>query len=162
MTYNSKKNIISMAAGILSVAAYVVYVCMVNAPATEDVQAWAKLMLVFIGVGVAAQIVIQIVFHVVFAVVIAVKERDYDGEKTKKIINASMIEDERDKLINLKSSHIGYICAGAGLMVALFVLAGGVSVVIALHIIVGSCAAGSIIEGGAGIFLHERGVSHGR
>ena len=68
MTYNSKRNIISMAAGIIAVVAYVVYICAGNAPATEDIKAWAKLMLVFIGIGVAAQIVIQIVFHVVFAV----------------------------------------------------------------------------------------------
>jgi len=152
---------ISMAAGIVTVAAYVVYICVGNAPKTEDITAWAKLMLVFIGIGVAAQIVIQILFHVIYAVGIAVKENDKDGEKTKKIINASMMEDERDKLINLKTLRIGYICAGFGLMIALFTLAGGAPVVIALHIAVGSSAAGSIVEGLAGIFFHERGVRNG-
>ena len=161
MTYNSRRNIIGMAAGILSVAAYIFYVTMGNAPAPEDIRAWARLMLVFIGIGVAAQIVIQVIFHVVFAAGIAIKEHDQDGKKTEKIIKASVIEDERDKLISLKSLRAGYICAGAGSMIALFVLAGGVSVVIALHMIVGSFAAGSLAEGFAGIILNERGVRNG-
>ena len=162
MIYNSKKNLISIAAGIISVAAYIVYVGTGNAPSLEEVQAWAKLMLIFIGVSVAVQIIVQIVSHIVFAITIAVRENDNDGEKTKKIMDAAMIEDERDKLINLKSSHIGYICAGVGLLAALFFLAGGGAVVISLHIILGSCVAGTLIEGGVGIFLHERGVWNGR
>ena len=161
MTYNSKKNIIGMAAGIATIAAYIAYVCMGNLPAPEDIKAWARLMLAFIGIGVAAQIVIQIIFHVAFAVGIAVKEHDKDGEKTKKIVNASMIEDERDKLINLKTLRIGYTCAGAGLIIALFTLAGGASFVTALHIVVGAGAVASLVEGCAGIFFHERGVRNG-
>jgi len=161
MSYNSKKTIIGMAAGIVTVVAYILYVCMGNAPVPEDIAAWAKLMLVFIGIGVAAQVVIQIIFHAIFAVGIAVKENDKAGEKTKKIINASMIEDEWDKLINLKTLRIGYICAGFGLMIALFTLAGGAPFVIALHIIVGSSVAGSLAEGYLGIFFHERGVRNG-
>jgi hypothetical protein len=73
-----------------------------------------------------------------------------------------MVEDERDKLISLKSSHIGHICAGIGAMIAFFALAGGASVVIALHVFAGSFAAGSLIEGGAGIYFHERGIRNGR
>ena len=88
MTYNSKKNIIGMAAGIVSVAAYVVYIRVGNTPAPEDIASWAKLMLIFIGIAVVAQIVIQILFHIVFAVSIAAKEQDKDGEKTKKIVRA--------------------------------------------------------------------------
>ena len=161
MSYNSKKNIISMAAGIVPIAAYIIYVCMGNAPTPEDIAAWAKLMLAFIGIGVVAQIIIQILFHIVFSISVAVRENDKDGEKTKKIIHASMIEDERDKLINLKTQRIGYTCAGIGLFAALFALAGGAPFVVALHIIVGAGAAGSLVEGCAGIFFHERGVRNG-
>ena len=64
MTYNSKKNIIGMIAGIVIVAAYIIFIRIVNSPAQEDIQAWAKLMLIFIGIGIAVQIVIQILFHV--------------------------------------------------------------------------------------------------
>ena len=161
MAYNSKKNIIGMAAGAFSVAIYIVYVYTGNAPAQEDIQAWAKLLLIFIAISVAVQIGIQILFHVGYAVGIAVKEHDKNGEKTKKIVDASTIEDERDKLISLKTLRIGYTCAGIGLMAALFALACGASVVIVLHIIVGSSAAASFVEGCAGIFFHERGVRNG-
>ena len=162
MAYNSKKNIVSLTAGVLTVAAYIIYVCTVTAPAQEDIAAWAKLILVYIGIGVGAQIVVQILFHIVFAISIAAKENDKDGSRTEKIVKASIIEDERDKLIELKTSRIGYICAGFGLMITLFTLAGGAPVVIALHIVVGAIAAGSLVEGCAGIFFHERGVRNGR
>ena len=161
MTLNSKKYIVSLAMGIITVAAYIIYVCLDNAPVMEDVTAWAKLMIVFIGIGVAAQIVIHILFHIVFSISVAVKENDDNGEKTKKIIRASTIEDERDKIINLKTLRVGYSCAGAGLLAALIALACGVAFTAALHIIVGAAAAASFVEGCAGIFFYERGVRNG-
>jgi hypothetical protein len=161
MSYNSKRNIVSMAAGTVTVAAYAAYICAGNAPVPEDMAAWAIIMLAFIGIGVAAQIFIQILFHVVYSIRVAIKENDADGEKTKKILDASMKEDERDKLIGLKTSHVGYICAGAGLMIALLALAGGAPFVAAMHIIAGSSAAGSFAEGCASIYFHERGVRIG-
>ena len=161
MTINSKRNIVGMVAGLGSVAAYIVYVRMGNAPAPEDIATWAKLMLVFIGISVAVQIVIQILFEVVFSISIGMKERGKDGEKTKMIVRATMREDEREKLINLKALRVGYTCAGTGLLIALFALAGGASYVAALHMIVGAGAAGSLVEGCAGIFFHERGVRNG-
>ena len=161
MTINSKRNITGMAAGIVIVAAYIIYICAGNAPATEDIAAWAKLMLIFIGIGVVVQIVIQILFHIVFTISIAVKNHDMDGEKTKKFMHASMLEDERDKLITLKTLRIGYRCAGIGLLAALIALAGGVSFVVALHIAVGAGAVASLAEGCAGVFFHERGVRNG-
>ena len=161
MSYNSKRTIVSMAAGAILIAVYIIYVCMGKAPAPEDVRAWAKLWLVFIGIAIAVQIVIQILFHVVFSAGIAVKEHHKDDGTTKRIIDSFLVEDERDKLINLKSLRMGYICAGVGLMIALFALAAGASAVIALHIIIGASAAASLVEGCMGIFLHERGVRYG-
>ena len=83
------------------------------------------------------------------------------AKKQRKLSALSMLEDERDKLINLRSLCIGYTCAGIGLMIALFALAGGAPVVVALHIIVGSGATASLIEGCLGVFFHERGVRNG-
>ena len=161
MTINSKRNITGMVAGIAVVVAYIVFIRIGNIPAADDIAAWAKLMLKFIVVGVILQIVIQILFHIVYTISIAVKERDMGGEKTKKFMRASMYEDERDKLINLKTLRIGYRCAGIGLLVALIVLAAGAEFVVVLHITVGAVALASLIEGCAGIFFHERGVRNG-
>ena len=73
MTFNSKRSITGMVEGVAAVTAYIIYICMGTAPPTEDVAAWARHMLVFIGIGGAGQIVMQILFHIVFSISIAVK-----------------------------------------------------------------------------------------
>jgi len=161
MTFNSKRNIAGMAEGVAAVAAYIIYICIGNAPGAEDITAWARLMLIFIGIGVVGQIITQILFHIAFTIGVAVKERDMGGEKTRKFMHASMLEDERDKLIALKTLRIGYRCAGIGLLAALIALAAGAAVVIALHIAIGAGAFASLVEGCAGVFFHERGVRNG-
>jgi hypothetical protein len=150
-----------MAAGGALAAAYAVYALGSHAPAPEDVKSWAAVMLIFIGVGAVALIVIQILFHIAFAIGVAVKERESGDENIERRISSSMFEDEREKLIGLKSARIGYSCAGAGFAAALAALAFGMSVLPALHILFGAFAAGSLIEGGASVYLYERGVRNG-
>jgi uncharacterized membrane protein len=161
MTYNSKKNIISMAAGTIWILAYIIYVFAGKSPAADDIQAWAKLMLIFIGIGAAAQIVIMILFHIAFAIGVAAKEHMQGrapGENVERIVKSSILEDERDRMIGFKSSRAGKTAVGLGFIAALIFLAFGIPVIAALHIIFGVCAAGALLEGGMGIYLHERGV----
>ena len=157
MSYNSKKSIVSMAAGVMIVVFYVVYVLGGSAPVSDDIQSWAKLMLVFIGIGVGAVIIIQILFHIALSIGIAVKERDQDEKTIERIISSTVFEDERDKIVGLKALRVGYIVAGLGFAAALISLAAGVSVVVALHIMAGAFAAGSLAEGGVSIYLFEKG-----
>ena len=161
MSYSSKRTVTSVIAGILLIAAYIIYASGSNAPAPEDLKSWAIAMLVFIGIGVAALIVIQIVFHIALAIGIAVREQERDGKKIERIIESSMVEDEREKLIGLKSSRVGYICAGAGAMAMLIALAAGISTVMALQLLFGAFAAGSVAEGIASVYFYEKGVRHG-
>ncbi|MDR3207331.1 MAG: hypothetical protein LBT60_03265 [Oscillospiraceae bacterium] len=161
MTYKSQRTVVSMAAGVLSFAAYVAYALGKNAREPESgLASWAVLMLIFIGVAVVAQIAVQIVFHLARSIGIAVREGG-DDKQVERIIKAAMVEDEMEKLIGLKSAHIGYICAGTGFVAALAVLALGASGVSALHVLLGSFAAGSMIEGGVSVRLYERGVRNG-
>jgi hypothetical protein len=153
-----------MAAGLLFLAAYTVYALGKNSPgpeSPESLKSWALAILIFIGISVAASILIQILFHVAFSIDIAVKEGKCDDKKVERIVESSMVEDEMDKLINLKSVHIGYICAGIGFVAALAALAFGASAVFALHILFGSFAGGSFVEGGVSVYLYERGVRNG-
>jgi hypothetical protein len=153
-----------MATGLLLFAAYAVYALGKNSPGPESpekLKFWAIAMLIFIGIGIAASMVVQILFHIAFSIGIAVKERESDDKTVERIITSSMVEDEMDKLIGLKSAHIGYICAGIGFIAALAVLAFGLSAVFALHILFGSFAAGSIIEGGMSVYFYERGLQGG-
>ena len=161
MSYKSKRNLVSMAAGVLLIIGYIIYALGAASPAPDDLKTWAVAMLIFIGTSVAVMIAIQILFHIGLAIGIAVKEKENDDKQVERIIESSMYEDERDKLINLKSSHIGNVCVGVGFVAGLIALALGISAVVALHIIAGAFAVGSIIEGGVSIYLDERGVRNG-
>ena len=161
MSYSSKRTIASIAAGAVAIAAYIIYALSERSPAPEDLKAWAITMLVFIGIGVALVIVIQILFHIATAIGIAAKEPGCDDKEIERNISSLMVEDERDKLINLKSSHAGYILAGIGFIAALAGLAAGISSVFALHILFGSFAAGSLVEGLISVHFYEKGVHSG-
>lgn len=161
MTYNSKRTIASMITGIVLFISYAVYAFQKYSQGITEIKFWAVAMLVFIGIGVAGAIVIQIIFHIVYAIGIAVKERDQSDRDVERMIAASVVEDERDKLINLKSAHIGYIIAGIGFISALISLALGSSEIFALHLVFGTFAIGSFVEGGISVYLYERGVHNG-
>ena len=163
MSYSSKRNIVSMVAGIALIVAYAIYAMGANAPAPEDIKAWAAAVLIFIGIGIGIQIVVQIVFHIALAIGIAVKEElktgDKNGGKTaERIVEAEMVEDERSKIIDLKASRMGSWFAGAGVVAALISLAVGAQTAVALHILFGICALSSVAEGIASIIYHERGL----
>ena len=161
MSFNSKKAIASMLAGVLMMIAYVIYALGPSSPAPGDLKSWAIAMLIFIGISVAAVIVVQVLFHIATAIGIAVKEQERDRDELDRSFSSLTVEDERDKLISLKSSHISSIVAGIGFVGALVGLACGASAVVALHVIFGSCAVSSLAEGVASVFFYERGVSNG-
>ena len=163
MSYSSKRNIISMAAGIVLIIAYIIYAKGENAPALEDIKAWAAAILIFIGIGIGVQIVVQIIFHIAITIGIAVKEEvkagnKKGGETAERIIKSEMIEDEWIKIINLKASRTGSWFMCLGVIAALIALAVGVATVIALHILFGMSALASVAEGFTGIIYHERGM----
>ena len=158
MSYSSKRTIVSMVAGILLFTTYVVYALGGKAPEPEALKSWAVVMLVFIGISVTVQIIIQILFHIALAIGITIKEKEHDDKKIERIMSVTMLEDEREKLISLKSAKFGYICAGFGFIAALVTLAFGLSTLFALHIMGGSFAAGSLIEGSASVYFNEKGL----
>ena len=161
MSYTSKKTLISMGVGILLLIVYIVYALGDASPAPDDLRSWALAILVYIGACIAVGIVVQILFHIGLSIGISVRKKAPDDKKVERIIKSEMLEDEREKLIGLKSSHIGYAFAGFGFVAGLIALAAGVSAVIALHIMAGSFAVGSMIEGCVSVYLSERGVHNG-
>jgi hypothetical protein len=161
MSLNSKRAIASLAAGVAAIVAYLIFATGASAPDADNLKSWATSMLVFIGIGVVALIVVQIVFHVAAAIGIAVKDGSKDERNIERLINSAMAEDEMSKLISLKSAHIGYICAGIGFAAALAALAFGLTAVCALQILFGAFALGSIAEGAASVYFFEKGVRNG-
>ena len=159
MTFKSKRTITSMATGAAMMAAYIIYAMSARAPSAGELAAWARLLLVFIGAAIAVVIGIQVLFHILFAVGVAVRERERTDGEVERIVAAEVHEDELDKLVTLKASHVGYTITGCGLVAALVLLAFfGVSAIAALHVFVGAAAVGAFIEGGVSIRLYEKGV----
>lgn len=132
----------------------------------DDLKSWATAILIFITIGVCATIVIQIVFHVVLSVSIAIKEQEQKGQcssdEVNKSIKQEMVEDEMDKLINLKSQQISFTIAGFGFIAALFSLVLGYSPAAMLNIMFICFSLGSIIEGLMQIYYYRRGITNGR
>ena len=58
MSLNSKRTMASLTAGALVVAAYLIFAMGATAPHGDNLKAWAAAMLVFIGVGIAAMIMV--------------------------------------------------------------------------------------------------------
>ena len=161
MSYNSKKTMAGIAAGIVLIIGYIIYALGEKAPAAGQLKSWATAMLVFIGISVVVMIIIQILFHIGFAIGIAIREGERDDKNLRRIFNSETVEDERDKAIGLRSDRIGQIIGGAGFIVALISLVAGASAICALHIIFGSFAIGSVAGGVASIYHYERGVRNG-
>ena len=126
-----------------------------------DMRAWGSLMLIFIGVGVVAMIVMQIVLNIALSVSIAVRERDCDERAIGKAVEAAAVEDEMDKLIELKAMKIGFAVAGAGFIGALIAAALGSPGAVTLNILFLSFSLGSLVEGGVSLYYYRAGVVHG-
>jgi hypothetical protein len=168
MSYQEKRTIVSTITGILVLAAYCIYALgqyQSGVLVPGDLKFWAVTMLKFIGIGIAASIVIQIIFHILLSISIAVKKaargENIEDKEIEKSINAEIIEDEMDKLIELKSMRIGFIFAGMGFIAALVSLVFSYSPVVMLNIMFVSFSLGAIFEGFAQMFFYRKGISNG-
>jgi len=163
MSYQTKRTMTSMVSGVLVLAAYCMYAFgrySSGAVAEGNLKFWAGTMLVFIGIGIAATIILEIIFHIGLSIDIAVKERGCDEKEIDKKIEATVVEDEMDKLIELKSSQIGFVLAGVGFVSALVLLVLGRSTVVMLNVMYLSFLVGSLMEGAASLYFYGKGVSN--
>lgn len=130
--------------------------------APDDMKFWATTILIFIGIGVIASIVIQIVFHLLLSIAIAVRKQMQEGKcddkEVEKTIEQEMVEDEMDKLIGLKSIRIGFAIAGIGLIATLVSLLLNYSSAVMLNIIFISFSIGTSVEGVTQLYFYRRGV----
>jgi hypothetical protein len=169
MSYQEKRVLTNIAAGSTLLLAYVVYAYSKYSANTEilsDAKFWAGLMLSFIGIGIGLMIIIQIVFHILYSIGIAVTEsidselngkgRKSDKEIEKRI-KAEFVEDERDRIIELKSLRIGFIFAGIGFVGGLVALYLDSQIGIMLNIFYIAIMTGSITEGITQLYYYRKG-----
>jgi hypothetical protein len=165
MSYQEKQTVFSILTGIIVLVAYITYAyarIQSGNVVFEDLRFWAVSMLIFIGLGAIITIIGQIVFHILLSVSIAVKEKvknsELSDEQIEKTINNEMITDEMDKLIELKSTRIGFIFSGIGFVTGLILLVLNYSPVIMLNVIYLSFSVGSLLEGFTQIFYYRKGI----
>ena len=168
MSYQEKRTIVTVLRGTLILAAYCIYAAgkAQNGMIPEgDLKFWAYTMLLFIGIGIVASIIIQIVFHILLSIGIAVKEQIENGcvndKEIERTLEVDMVEDEMDKLIGLKSLRVGFLLAGLGFVAGLSALLLGYTPVVMMNIIYISFNIGSISEGIAQLYYYRKGVSRG-
>ncbi len=163
MSYQEKRTIVSVASGVLLMIAYCIYALVrLGWNSMGDVRSWATTMLVFIGIGIVAMIVIQIVFHILLSIGIAVKKKiadePIDDQAIESSIEREMVEDEMDQLIELKANKIGYSFVSVGFVAGLIALALGALPAIMLNIVFLACMLGTIVEGLIQIRYYRKGV----
>ncbi len=164
MSYQETRTGASIFSGVLILAAYCIYAfnpARLAALPAGDLKPWASTMLIFIAIGIGVTIVIQILFHIIFSVSMFVSSKiqnqQSDDKEIERSINREMVEDERDKQIELKSMRIGFAIAGIGFICALLALAFNYSPVVMLNILYLSFYAGSLMEGAGQLYYYRRG-----
>ena len=163
MSYQEKRTIVSIASGVVLMIAYCIYALVrLGWNSLGDVRSWATTMLVFIGIGIVAMIVIQIVFHILLSIGIAVKKKiadePIDDQAIESSIEREMVEDEMDQLIELKANKIGYSFVSVGFVAGLIALALGALPAVMLNIVFLACMLGTIVEGLIQIRYYRKGV----
>lgn len=157
MTYQTKKTIVSLLASIAILISYCISVyndISKGLTLENDATFWAKKMLIFIAIGVAINMISFIVFHILLSVNLSVK----DSKEINRKLELEMVEDEMDKLIELKSLRVGYIIASTGFILGLIFLAFNTSIAIVLNILFLSFFVGAIAEGISNLFFYFRGI----
>jgi uncharacterized membrane protein len=164
MSYKEKSTITTILSEIILLAAYCIYAfnpSRLAALPPGDLKPWAVTMLVFIGVGIGVTIVIQIVFHIILSIGTAVKaaieNQDTTNQEIDRRLKREMVEDERDKQIELKATRIGFIVAGIGFVTALLSLVFYGSSMVMLNIMYLSFTVGSVLEGAGQLYYYRRG-----
>jgi hypothetical protein len=162
MMIKSKMTIANIAVAAVLMTGYLIYICSGSAPAADDIRGWAKLILIFIGISVAAQIISHSASQSIFAASVAAKEKDKDKKTIKRIIRSETAEDEMDEEITLRSSHIGYGVAGAGFVLMLFLIVFfDMSAMLILNTMLIVFFVSSLIDSAVSVGLRETGYRKG-
>lgn len=161
MTYQTKKTLVSLMASLILLISYCISVYNDFSKALileNDASFWARKMLLFIGIGIVINIISFIVFHILLSVNLTVKDSTKDSKEINRKLELEMVEDEMDKLIELKSLRVGYIIASIGFILGLILLALNASLAIVLNTLFLSFFVGAIAEGISNLFYYFRGI----
>ncbi|HOW44228.1 MAG TPA: hypothetical protein PK919_03535 [Candidatus Aminicenantes bacterium] len=147
MEQKEKQILASIIGSVLTLGAYSLYVyhkhIAANPAVIDDFKFWGKAFLILIPVGIAVQIVI----HIIFAIV----NKIATGE------DIPTVDDERDKLIELKSIRISHWLFTLGFFLAMGSQALGMRPWVMFAVLLGSGFLASVIAEAARISFYRRG-----
>ena len=163
MSYQEKRTLLSIIISVLMLVSYSIYAFgKAGMEHMNDLQFWAKTILIFIGIGIVAMIILQIVFHILMAIGKAIHQKLRDNEVNEEEIGRTLrvetAEDEMDKMIEMKSNRFGYTIMGLGFMAGLIAIAFGATAVAMLNILFFATWTGNFVEALMQIRYYRRGV----
>lgn len=148
MTYREKESVVNIFSGLLIAAGYSWYVYNKHLQQqfnlSKDYQAWGKIFLIFIIVSVVVRIIIYIVFHIINTI----------ATRDDKI----PVSDERDKLIELKSTRNAHHAFSGSFVIAFVLLALGLPVYWVFIVFLISGLISEIVENVSKIYYHRKGI----
>jgi hypothetical protein len=148
MTIQEKRSIGFIVSNVLVSACYALYLGLVYrdrfAVAPDDPKLWATVILIYVPLQVLARLL------VVIALAVA-NELAGAGERAD-------LEDEMDKLIDLKSTNFSYYIFGAGILLALGSLALGMSLALFFAILGGGMVLAGLVGDLALLVMYRRGL----
>jgi hypothetical protein len=148
MSYQEKKNIVSLISTFLIFGSYCLYVFGLQREtyyaSINELSYWASVILILIPVSVAAKIVISIVFSIVY--------RTTSGEKEPSFM------DELDKLIDLKATRNSYYVFIIGFLLAMGALAASLPPYVTFLTLLGFGFLAEVTAVVTQLYLYRKGV----
>jgi len=148
MSYREKESLINIFSGLLitGIYAWIIYQKQLAGQfdLTVNYNKWGEILLIFMGISIVARIVIYIVFHIINA--IATREEDIPKE------------DERDKLVKLKSTRNSHYVFSGGFVLGILALAIGMPVYWIFVAFVASALLSEIMDNASQIYYYRRGI----
>jgi hypothetical protein len=148
MDLKEKRILVSLISSVLILSIYCIYVYYKyisgNPELLNDLKFLGKSFLILIPVAIGAQIVIQIVFAIITKIA--------SGE------DCDPIEDERDKLIELKAIKISHYIFILGFMMAMGCLALGTKPWVMIVVLISSGFVASVVNEILRLYYYRKGV----
>jgi len=148
MSYREKENLVNIFSGLLitGVYAWMVYQRQLagQIDLTVNYNKWGEILLIFMGISIVARIIIYIIFHIINAIAT-------QGEDIPK-------EDERDKLVKLKSTRNSHYVFSGGFVLGILALAIGMPVYWIFVAFVVSALLSEIMDNASQIYYYRRGI----
>ncbi len=168
MSYHEKKSFVSIITGLSVLVVYLLssnrlYQSEVLGP--DDLRAWSIRILTFIGIGIGVFIVTEIVFNIMLSISESVKQSIKNGTCDEKEIEITlkteMLIDEMDKLIELKSTRVGFLVVGIGFIGALVSQVLHYPPFVLLNVIFLTFSLSSVLQSVSQIYFYRRGITNG-